>query len=178
MAIPDDRGDESFADDLNMWPGIVSGRVALLLRSTEIQPAAAPICPLLHSNVGFDVPLVEKNTSPPFPSRGVHVTWNSFTHACALIWGLWICPLLHFVVVGFGMSRLAPPTQHTHSFSRGVLACSELSPLVFGRGFEKNVSPLTLSPPQHMGVEWGENLTSPLALSRRVREKCTPTHGR
>lgn len=46
MAIPDDRGDESFADDLNMWPGIVSGRVALLLRSTEIQPAAAPICPL------------------------------------------------------------------------------------------------------------------------------------
>lgn len=45
MAIPDDRGDESFADDLNMWRGIVSGRVALLLRSTEIQPAAAPICP-------------------------------------------------------------------------------------------------------------------------------------
>lgn len=70
MAIPDDRGDESFADDLNMWPGIVSGRVALLLRSTEIQPAAAPICPLLHSTVGFGVPLVfvEKNASPP--SRG------------------------------------------------------------------------------------------------------------
>ena len=45
MEIPNDRGDESFADDLNMWPGIVSGRVALLLRSTEIQPAAAPICP-------------------------------------------------------------------------------------------------------------------------------------
>ncbi len=46
MEIPNDWGDESFADDLNMWPGIVSGRVALLLRSTEIQPAAAPICPL------------------------------------------------------------------------------------------------------------------------------------
>ena len=39
MAIPDDRGDESFADDLNMWPGIVSGRVALLLRSSEIKPS-------------------------------------------------------------------------------------------------------------------------------------------
>lgn len=52
MAIPDDRGDESFADDLNMWPGIVSGRVALLLRSTEIQPAAAPICPLFAFDRG------------------------------------------------------------------------------------------------------------------------------
>lgn len=36
--ISDDRGDESFADDLNMGRGIVSGRVALLLRSTEIRP--------------------------------------------------------------------------------------------------------------------------------------------
>ena len=36
--IPHDRGDESFADDLNMGRGIVSGRVALLLRSTEIRP--------------------------------------------------------------------------------------------------------------------------------------------
>ncbi len=38
IAIPHDRGDESFADDLNMGRGIVSGRVALLLRSTEIRP--------------------------------------------------------------------------------------------------------------------------------------------
>src|SRR5579871_4500229 len=38
ITIPDDRGDESFADDLNMGRGIVSGRVALLLRSTEIRP--------------------------------------------------------------------------------------------------------------------------------------------
>src|ERR1700734_363894 len=38
IAIPHDRGDESFADDLNMGRGIVSGRVALLLRSTEIPP--------------------------------------------------------------------------------------------------------------------------------------------
>lgn len=37
-SISDDRGDESFADDLNMGRGIVSGRVALLLRSTEIRP--------------------------------------------------------------------------------------------------------------------------------------------
>lgn len=150
MAIPDDRGDESFADDLNMWPGIVSGRVALLLRSTEIQPAAAPICPLSHSVVGFDVPPCL--LPPPFLPGGC--TWNSFTHACALIWGLWICPLLHSVVVGFGMSRRVPPwppTQHTHSFSRGVLARSELSPLVFGHGFEKNLSPLTLPPPPTHG---------------------------
>ena len=32
------RKDKSFADDLNMGPGIVSGRVALLLRSAEIKP--------------------------------------------------------------------------------------------------------------------------------------------
>jgi hypothetical protein len=38
IAISHDRGDESFADDLNMGRGIVSGRVALLLRSTEIRP--------------------------------------------------------------------------------------------------------------------------------------------
>ena len=38
ITIPRDRGDESFADDLNMGRGIVSGRVALLLRSTEIRP--------------------------------------------------------------------------------------------------------------------------------------------
>ena len=38
ITISDDRGDESFADDLNMGRGIVSGRVALLLRSTEIPP--------------------------------------------------------------------------------------------------------------------------------------------
>jgi hypothetical protein len=38
ITIPHDRGDESFADDLNMGRGIVSGRVALLLRSTEIPP--------------------------------------------------------------------------------------------------------------------------------------------
>ena len=38
ITISDDRGDESFADNLNMGRGIVSGRVALLLRSTEIWP--------------------------------------------------------------------------------------------------------------------------------------------
>ncbi|KAK8505830.1 hypothetical protein V6N13_013395 [Hibiscus sabdariffa] len=37
---------ESFADDLNTRRGIVSGRVALLPRSTEIQPFVASIRPL------------------------------------------------------------------------------------------------------------------------------------
>ena len=71
MAIPDDRGDESFADDLNMWPGIVSGRVALLLRSTEIQPAAAPICPLSFRGRGSLGP-VSRFRRRPFsvPSPG------------------------------------------------------------------------------------------------------------
>jgi hypothetical protein len=43
IAIPHAREDESFADDLNMKRGIVSSRVALLLRSTEIQPAVSKI---------------------------------------------------------------------------------------------------------------------------------------
>ena len=33
-----EKGDKSFADDLNMERGIVSSRVALLLRSAEIKP--------------------------------------------------------------------------------------------------------------------------------------------
>src|SRR6185503_19180298 len=36
---------ESFANDLNMRRGIISGRVALLPRSTEIQPRVARIRP-------------------------------------------------------------------------------------------------------------------------------------
>ena len=36
--------DKSFADDLNMKRGIVSSRVALLLRSTEVHPVAAKMC--------------------------------------------------------------------------------------------------------------------------------------
>lgn len=45
IEIPYGRGDESFADDLNMGRGIVSGRVALLLRSAEIPPPVPMICP-------------------------------------------------------------------------------------------------------------------------------------
>ncbi|GLT35352.1 hypothetical protein SLA2020_098140 [Shorea laevis] len=44
-SIPIKRRVESFADDLNMRRGIVSGRVALLPRSTEIQPFIASIRP-------------------------------------------------------------------------------------------------------------------------------------
>ncbi len=43
IAIPNAQEDESFADDLNKKRGIVSSRVALLLRSTEIQPAVSKI---------------------------------------------------------------------------------------------------------------------------------------
>ena len=50
------RGDKSFAYDLIVWPGRVSGRVALLLRSTERKPVCqldllsrlSPICGSLH----------------------------------------------------------------------------------------------------------------------------------
>ena len=51
ITISDDRGDEFFADDLNMGRGIVSGRVALLLRSTEIRPHVPIICPSISDSV-------------------------------------------------------------------------------------------------------------------------------
>ena len=44
--IPIERRVESFADDLNTRLGIVSGRVALLPRSTEIQPKSLRFGPL------------------------------------------------------------------------------------------------------------------------------------
>ena len=44
-SLPNGRWAESFADDLNTRRGIVSGRVALLPRSTEIQPHVAQIRP-------------------------------------------------------------------------------------------------------------------------------------
>ena len=46
-SLPHGRRAESFADDLNTRRGIVSGRVALLPRSTEIQPHVARIRPPL-----------------------------------------------------------------------------------------------------------------------------------
>ncbi|KAF7800677.1 hypothetical protein G2W53_044838 [Senna tora] len=45
--IPIERRVESFADDLNTRRGIVSGRVALLPRSTEIQPSSLRFVPPL-----------------------------------------------------------------------------------------------------------------------------------
>ena len=70
ITISDDRGDESFADDLNMGRGIVSGRVALLLRSTEIPPHRPNDLLPPHSHIpGSLTPLLH---APP-PSN----TWSS-----------------------------------------------------------------------------------------------------
>src|SRR6266498_3822106 len=44
-SLPHGRWAEPFADDLNTRRGIVSGRVALLPRSTEIQPHVASVRP-------------------------------------------------------------------------------------------------------------------------------------
>src|SRR2546427_10613662 len=48
------RGDKSFAYDLIDWPGHVSSRVALLLRSAECKPVAGLICCTFPTNIyGF-----------------------------------------------------------------------------------------------------------------------------
>ncbi|KAK2450538.1 hypothetical protein QL285_009651 [Trifolium repens] len=69
-----ERRVESFADDLNTRRGIVSGRVALLPRSTEIQPLSLRFVPP-HPHVTYHTRrlqgLMENNwwakffTSPP-----------------------------------------------------------------------------------------------------------------
>jgi hypothetical protein len=56
IAIPNAREDESFADDLNKKRGIVNSRVALLLRSIEIQPAVSKIRALLAHLPPFSQP--------------------------------------------------------------------------------------------------------------------------
>ena len=77
-SISDDRGDESFADDLNMGRGIVSGRVALLLRSTEIPPHRPnDLLPPKHEKVQGgslqgqgETFALEKNPAAPPPGKG------------------------------------------------------------------------------------------------------------
>jgi hypothetical protein len=60
IAIPNAREDESFADDLNKKRAIVSSRVALLLRSTEIQAAVSKIRALCaHPSLPFKIYLLE-----------------------------------------------------------------------------------------------------------------------
>jgi hypothetical protein len=70
IAIPNAREDESFADDLNTKRGIVSSRVALLLRSTEIQPAVSKIralrAPLLSYSIEFSKII---SAPPPYSGR-------------------------------------------------------------------------------------------------------------
>ena len=74
------RGDESFADDLNMGRGIVSGRVALLLRSTEIQPHRPNdlLPPSTRQVQGEPVDrrqTLGKNRGPKPPRAVTHLEW-------------------------------------------------------------------------------------------------------
>jgi hypothetical protein len=75
-SIPTERRVESFADDLNTRRGIVSGRVALLPRSTEIQPFVASIRPSQTLQHLFQSSLVL------FPRLSMyqlpHGPWDSF----------------------------------------------------------------------------------------------------
>ena len=59
IAIPNERQVKSFADDLITKRGVVSGRVALLLRSTETQPLLLDL---------------ENKSPPPKRSRVTRVT--------------------------------------------------------------------------------------------------------
>ena len=82
--IPTGRRVESFADDLNTRRGIVSGRVALLPRSTEIQPCVASVrpSPLSSPNPSFKISSklfapFRLEANPPMPARS-HVPMGGF----------------------------------------------------------------------------------------------------
>ena len=62
IAIPNERQVKSFADDLITKRGVVSGRVALLLRSTETQP-------LLLDLENKSPPPLNTHGSPPRPTH-------------------------------------------------------------------------------------------------------------
>lgn len=68
--IPTERRVESFADDLNTRRGIVSGRVALLPRSTEIQPFVASIRPSPIAD-----PIPPSFVARPYPGVPRWGTW-------------------------------------------------------------------------------------------------------
>lgn len=51
------RRDKSFADDLIAHRGVVSGRVALLLRSAETKPLMPRFVPLRNHPIGMSRPL-------------------------------------------------------------------------------------------------------------------------
>ena len=50
------RRDKSFADDLIVHRGVVSGRVALLLRSAETKPLMPRFVPLRNHPIGLSRP--------------------------------------------------------------------------------------------------------------------------
>ena len=115
MEIPNDRGDESFADDLNMWPGIVSGRVALLLRSTEIQPAAAPICPPSTRSGGVSSALCVMVLPPRMPlMSSMHAVHPIQLSSCGLVGGPLCTLCLPPPRLGScrGILVSAPPLRH------------------------------------------------------------------
>ena len=61
------RGDKSFADDLIAHRGVVSGRVALLLRSTETKPSIPRFVPL--DGTPPQVPWQAGSPLPPISGR-------------------------------------------------------------------------------------------------------------
>ena len=70
MAISDIGEDKSFADDLNREQGIVSSRVALLLRSAEIKPLFYRFV-LFKRTINFFPPLFNYPSSISFKDMKV-----------------------------------------------------------------------------------------------------------
>ncbi|KAG0504143.1 hypothetical protein KC19_N007300 [Ceratodon purpureus] len=182
ITISDDRGDESFADDLNMGRGIVSGRVALLLRSTEIRPHRPNdlLPPFLPHTPGCPLSL------PPFGTWSF-CTWPNYSPTPTLR-GATSTTLGALLTLHLD-SR--DPTVGTPSPSRGGTPCSRRDSLSLPRRDSRRDSPCpcsrrdspcpcparvgtrggTLPVPARVGTRGG---TLPVPCSRRDSRRDSP----
>ena len=163
-AIPIKRRVESFADDLNTRRGIVSGRVALLPRSTEIQPLSLWFVPPLH---------FKRNSNYFFFSK---LPYNNFV--CFLRLRLqiifqrpktiYLCQVLeNFVSVGFSGLMVGMPSLYHQNATVKILVGFEasqvwwwkLAKLVLGAMFWEILKVLVL------GVWW---LECPLYITKML----------
>ena len=111
-SISQGRRAESFADDLNTRRGIVSGRVALLPRSTEIQPHVARIRP---SPLTYNTACVSMHDS-----GGPTLCGTASAHGHGHV-GLVLSAVVMYVCMhACKLYRWAAPCLHAHRISSQV----------------------------------------------------------
>jgi hypothetical protein len=156
IAIPNAREDESFADDLNTKRGIVSSRVALLLRSTEIQPAVSKIralrAPLLSYSIEFSKII---SAPPPYSGRSPHKPHTSISQPTHLTHTTSISPPPSFRLRWLSLSCLH--SAHLRSLNFRHLAATVHPPVPS----DLTQPPVRLSPLPHFTTSHSQTTLLP-----------------